>query len=216
MYDIGMISTFIHQVDDEIAIEAFAVSSSKILIAIKKVLNAIRHAITRMGYRVKSMRRYQIPKEISRSIQRIVDLSSDLLDTVDASYSAAQVEKELNKIYQMKEYKILFDKKPSDYSRDAFMSVDAKAVSANLIKADKQLSRLENEIMTLSRMDITDRSGEQNERFSLQDRINSLQETTKVLSLKIQVLSKYFTFGRTITGEEIPLGQEFDAEIVHY
>ena len=210
MYDASTISTFVHQLDDEIAIESLAVKANKVLIAIKKVINNIRHAFIRMGYRLKQMRSYQIPKEIGRSIQTVVDLSSDILNSA-STISSGEISQELNKLYRSREYRMLFDKKPSDYAKDEYISIDTKAVSANLIQTDKELNRVENQVMTLSHMNMNDISYEK-----LPEKITALEETAKLLSLKMQVLSKYFSFGQTITGEEIPLGREFEAEVVHY
>lgn len=174
----------------------------------KKFLITAKHLVQRMIIRLRKLRKYKIPKRVDTAIKKIYkDCCILYTYSADSSLWENGVQ-EIIKRNQM-EYSLLFEV-DTDYPESEYVDVDTKEVNIDLISANKQLEIAEKRLL------ISDKKraavSPESDWFYSQAFI-SFQK--RLFTLELQVLTKYFSFGKIQGNNElIELGEPVEATLL--
>ena len=193
---------------DDIAMESINFNMNKIIYVTQKMVIKFKQIITNFITKIKRVKHYSIPKEISECIMSVVSkLDALYMGAASTLTDASQWDKSLlNDIFLSSPYRKLFIlSKNITYPESSYIEVSTKQVVSLLTNTNNMLSAYEIDLLKLkNNIDIDNK-------FLIEDRVQFIQN---VLTVKINALNKFFTFGRTTENNEvIPLGKAINAKV---
>lgn len=174
----------------------------------RKFLITAKHLVQRMQIRLRRIRSYKIPRKIDVAIKKIYhDCCTAYWHSQDSSIWDTAVDEILRR--NQTEYALLFDT-DDDYPESEYMDVDTIEVNKDLIAANKMLEIAEKRTL-LSEKELASVSEEDVWFYS--PRFLAFQK--RLFTLELQVLTKYFSFGRIQGNHElIEIGSPIEARLL--
>lgn len=182
----------------------------------KKFLLTVKHAYQRFIIRMRRIINYQIPKQVMSAIDTIWKETCIIYTlSADSSVWESGVEDIINK--HKREYDLLFNN-DIEYSKDDYMSVDTKVVVKDLIIANKQLELTSKRYLVYEN-ELKKHGSPARVRNEFGDNFMYTPECMaffkKLFTLQVQVLTKYFTFGKVQGKDELlEIGTPIEAQLV--
>lgn len=174
----------------------------------KKFLITAKHLIQRMMIRLRKIRKYRIPKRIETAIKKIYkDCCILYTHSADSSLWENGVQEIIKR--NQTEYELLFNT-DIEYSESEYVDVNTKEVNIDLISANKQLEIAEKRLLISEkkRASISPKDG-----WFYSFEFTAFQK--RLFTLELQVLSKYFSFGKIQGNNElIELGEPIEATLL--
>lgn len=188
------VEQFIYYCDDFQIAEENKISNIKI--TLKTIITKLRHIIQRMMYNLYKIKKYSIPKLVQKDINIILDKWQRIYNEAKNQNSDNSViQNNINTLNNSNEFKRLMS---GDNNGSIYIDVESIKILDELTKTDKEIEKIEVLII---------KSNNESENI-----INSL--LINLLNIKIQVLLKYFKYGKVSNKDKIiNLDTDIDAEI---